>query len=246
MKKYRIFYLFLFCLIIIFSIAFNEGKSFALQIQWASTVENTNVGNADQALGKPDNYGATFYDGNDTTIETATYGGFGAGDNIEYNGTTLAVLLGISETLLAQADLISFEGQGVSTLPYEGASQWTFTDGINSATVPGSCPLYGTPVLASGNLSASEYASYFGIWENQRVGWVLIDIDRFFPVDPLSPNFKATLFGTGSARGGIQDHPDPDAIGRIGFGYPSSIPEPSTWLLFFSLIGMVSIKKKFN
>lgn len=210
---------------------FISMNSWAVTIQWASTVSDSTLLPAilaENVLGQPDSTFAGFYDGNAATTEMATFGGFGAGDNVAYDSGSLATLLGITESLLLQADFISFEVNGSAGLTFE-TSEWLFSDGANLLTV--SHTIGGAPsgaITGLGNVSFTDYDAFFGTTSSSAgdIAYILFDIDSNSLVDPSASGFTAKLSGIGSIP---TNSPDPDAMGRI---LPSrSVPEPTTLLL---------------
>ena len=204
--------------------------SLATTIQWASIVSSSNLppaGPAENALGRPDAVFASFFDGNAATAETATYAGFGGGDNIDYDFASLAALLGISESLLGEVDFISFEGNGTRGLTFE-TSDWLFDDGTNSLAVShtlGSPPA--GAVVALGNVSVSAYDLFFGTSSGFTgdYAYILFDIDGSSAVNPLAPGFTVFLSATGSTA---FNSPEPDVMGRF---FSISVPEPGAALV---------------
>lgn len=203
-----------------------------IQIQWADTVMNTNIGNAENALKRPDGQWADFLDDNAATLEMATYSGFGDGDNVKYDIVAFTNLLGISESLLTQADVISFECNGTTGGFYE-TSDWVFSDGIHAIRVS---YLFGYPdsaaIVALGNVSLRDYADFFRITNPLCSGdwvYILFDIDRPSPVNSSASTLTVTINAAGT-RGA--DSPEPDAVGRILYDGPVRpdtaylIPEP--------------------
>jgi hypothetical protein len=151
------------------------------------------------------------------------------GQNRNFNTSSgaLGFLLGISETLLARADFIAFENNGVSGLTFE-SSTWIFSDGINSLTVNYAFEAQAAgPILAVGNISISDYAAFFGFTDPGNSGdwaYILFEVDGVSNVDVLSPGFTTTLRATGLSE---TDSPDLDALARI-----VTVAEPSMVALF--------------
>lgn len=200
----------------------------AIQIQWAATVLDTNIGNAENVLGKPDSRYADFLDDNAVTLEMATYSGFGDGENIEYDTVAFANLLGISESLLTPADFISFECNGTAGGFYE-TSDWVFSDGVRAIRVS---YLFGYPdsaaIVVLGNVSLSDYANFFRIPNPLCAGdwvYILFDLDGQSPVNPSASTFTVTINAAGT-RG--TDSPEPDALGRIMRSDPMMIKRIQT------------------
>jgi hypothetical protein len=138
---------------------------------------------------------------------------------MHYSG--LARLLGVSESLLARADVIAFEGNGGGYGTWE-SSEWTFTDGVNTRRVsydyrigpfprPGSDPT----VIATGDIDNTAYSAFFGLCVASRDGakmsYILFDLHSTAPViDVRRQAFTITL------ANGRDGSPDPDAIGVFG------------------------------
>ena len=60
-------------------------------INWASSVSDSNVTDEGDALAKPDGVIVDdYFDSEVGTTRTATYSGFGAGDNVAYGSSALA------------------------------------------------------------------------------------------------------------------------------------------------------------
>ena len=226
-----------------------NGSAQASTIEWASTVSNFNFSNAENALGQPDNLMASFYDNNSATTETATYSGFGDGDNVNYDSTAFASLLDTTEALIAQADFISIEFNGTGGGLFE-TSDWSFSDGINNFSVSYvfNDPAAGS-IIGVGNISTANYANFFGLQDYEQIyghggewAYILFDINGFSYINPFSSNFSVTL----SAVGGPNniDSPEPDVMGRMG---TNPVPVPGTILLLCSgLIGLIGFRKKFK
>ena len=141
---------------------------------------------------------------------------------MHYSG--LARLLGVSDALLARADVIAFEGNGGHGAGIDNgweSSDWSFTDGINTRRVrfnelvgasphPGSDPT----VIATGSISSSAYSSFFGMCSKDHdspvISYRLFDLHSTAPALVTSRReFSVTLAnGTGG-----EGSPDPDAIG---------------------------------
>jgi hypothetical protein len=137
---------------------------------------------------------------------------------MHYSG--LARLLGVSERILARADVIAFEGNGGGFGTWE-SSEWTFSDGVNVRRVsydyrvgpfpnPGGDPA----VIATGDIDNTAYSAFFGMCAASRDGakmsYILFDLDSTAPViNARSQGFSITL-ANGTGAGGS---PDPDAIG---------------------------------
>jgi PEP-CTERM motif len=222
-------------------------NSWAVTIQWANTVSDSTLPMAfpaENALGLPDSTFAGFYDGDAATTEMATFGGFGAGDNVTYDTGSLAALLGVGESLLLQADFISFEVNGSVGLTFE-TSEWLFSDGTNSLTVAHA--IGGSPtgaITALGNVSFAAYDAFFGTTSLSKgdTAYILFDIDGNSLVDPLAPAFTAKLSAIGSIA---TDSPDPDVMGRILRASP--VPEPTTILLLgLGLVGLGFAKRRLH
>ena len=178
----------------------------------AQTVSWATEGNA-YALGAPDAV---------TGSSTLTLAG-GYTDSHNYSG--LAAFLGISPTMFGANQILAFEGNGGSG-PVGGweSSRWEFTDGTNSiftnfdeTQVNGGSSL----VLASGNLAAGVYTSYFGLpASNDVYSFVLFQVP--FSFNPAGLNVGIQN-GNGLSLPG-EGTPDPDAIGAI------VVPEPTSFL----------------
>ena len=141
---------------------------------------------------------------------------------MHYSG--LAGLLGVSDAILAQADVIAFEGNGGGAPGPDGgweSSDWTFTDGINVRNVrfnelvgafpsPGSDP----SVIATGSITSSAYSAFFGMCssdlDNPVISYILFDLhSKGTAIDTRRPGLSITV-ANGS---GGQASPDVDAIG---------------------------------
>ena len=238
MKKFFILHLFISLLIT--SVLLSNSAQ-AVNIEWASTVTSSSldINEAIKALGKPDDVRAYFYDQNPNTTLTASYTGFGNGDNVDYTS-----LLGIDEALLEEADIISFEYNGTAGYSFE-TSDWVFDDGTNSLEVSYvfNDPAAGA-IIGVGNLDNDAYANFFGFSNahGNAGDWVyiLFDIDGYSSVNPFESNFSVTLSAIGYTG---YNSPEPDAIGRIK---AAPIPEPATMFLLGSgLIGFAGTRRRF-
>jgi len=211
----------------------SSGASAGLiDLQWASSISDVSHSNfyADpaNALGKPDGLGAGFFDST-AAIESATYGAFGAGEESAFDSSALSGFLGVSESLLLDADFIAFEFNGTSGDSFE-TGEWEFSDGTSSVVVS---HVVNTPpsgaISSLGNISQSAYDTFFSLGDYPPLSpigewtFILFDIDGNSSVNPYTVNFSAKLSTDGVA---VLATPDPDAMARLG-----AIPEPSTALL---------------
>ncbi len=232
--------LILFVLFTLFLMSF-ASPSLAITVNWADKVTNSNIADAGDAIGKPDGVNAAF---NNATGATAEYSEFQNGENINYSTVAFAELLGVSESLLEEVDVVSFEFNGSLNLGFE-TSDWIFDDGINSMTVSrviGDSP--SGSIVGAGSITKYDYESFFGAPISKVGEWVylLFDIDGHSMVNPFSSSFSITLDTPGTGIG----TPNPDAIGLIGT--PSdTVPEPSSILLLttglLALIACFSCRK---
>jgi hypothetical protein len=218
----------------------------AIQIDWANSVSNVlNVENPSNALGKPDQMLADFSGISGIGDSSATYAGFGSGQNVMYNDADLAALLNVNPSILAQADFISFDRNGTPNVTYE-TSIWVFSDGNgNSLTVPYTYLTDPTgAVTAKGNVSNTAYASFFGfsaIYSGGDMAYLLFDIDgpNGNPsLDPFALGFIVTLMSKGDIS--TQGSPNTDVMGRMG----TPVPEPSLMVLLgISVLSLAGLKR---
>lgn len=211
----------------------------ATQIDWASTVISSTVADASGGLGRPDTVEVSSL----SVHQVMTFGGFGAGQTDNFTTAALASFLGVSSTVLANADFIVFEHNGAPHIPFE-TSTWTFSDGVNQLVAPYSSGSSASgPVSALGNISPSAYASFFSTSIIPSGDWafILFDIDGSSSVNLSSSTFQVTMNGPGDTSG-HPGSPDPDAFGRI-----NSVPEGSLFapaLLGLTTLSMVAFRRK--
>lgn len=143
----------------------------------------------------------------------------------------VASLLGVPEEMLAQAEVIAFEGNGGHGAGVDygwESSIWTFSDGIRTATVPFNelvgayrwyRPASHPAVMATGSLSSAAYSAFFGMCspelDSHIVSYILFDLDALSPsIDTASPNFSIRIANGYQPDGSFgEGTPDPDAIG---------------------------------
>jgi len=168
-----------------------------------------------------------------TITEFRTFGDPPA-PGIRYSG--LARLLGLTERVLARADVIAFEGNGSHpggagiSNGWE-SSTWTFSDGINSLTVrfnelvpPAQYPTMYPALVANGSIRGADgqfssglnaYTAFFGMCPAGPgvISYILFDLDSIKPaINTASPNFSIKVQNAGGPASG-EGTPDPDAIG---------------------------------
>lgn len=146
----------------------------------------------------------------------------------------LSILLGVSPTLLAQADVIAFEGNGgAAPAPNFGweSTRFTLGDGANLFVIDHDETLTSLApgVLATGQISFANYSAFFPAaagGADAIYSFILLDAPTninvaspLFSVDIKNGANIAPLMGHGEGT------PDPDAIGVI------NIPEPTSGLL---------------
>ena len=234
MKKIR-----LSCLLLLLTILGNsfEDSAQAILTEWASTVTNATVPDGAEALGIPDGVFTDFYDGSASTIERATYSGFGGGNNVIYDSGLFSSLLGISQSQLSRGDLIAFEYNGSGGGIFE-TCDFTFDDGVHSTLVSYIFGAASTDpmIIELGVIQNSAYTSYFGItniWGNVgNFSYLLFDVDGYSAVNPFVSGFSATISAVGGPSG-LPNHPEIDAIGRL------AIPAPGAIMLGSIGIGLV-------
>jgi hypothetical protein len=192
------------------------GPANAQVIRWAGNVDVARP----QALHAPDNRWTPV----DPPIRVNDFA-----TRMRYSG--LAWLLGVSDDLLARAEVIAFEGNGGhgAGIDYGWESSiWTFSDGIRTATVtfnelvgayrpdrPASHPA----VLATGSLSNAAYSAFFGMCspelDSHIVSYILFDLNMLsLSIDTTSPYFSIRIANGYQPDGSFgEGTPDPDAIG---------------------------------
>ena len=199
-------------------------------IDWASSVSNSNVPSAVNALGAPDGMHASFYDPAGGSLH-ATYSGFGAGSGIHYNTAGFASFLGVSETTLARADFFTAEVNGGTRPSIYENGLWEFSDGSNylSVNFDSANPGDSDAVIGYGGISINNYANFFGfanpITPEHSWSFLLFDVDGHSNINVASDNFRVTLTAANTGIGPMD--PDPDVMGR----FASTVPEPSSLLL---------------
>ena len=198
------------------------SRAEAQVVLWANGVVADPSGRGPYVTGPPD-YASGALSGVDWVTVDRFRGGF-------YPG--LAALLGVSDDVLASADVVAFDIQncGHGGGPTNGweSSNWKFTDGTSGAwveydervldpsTIPG--------VVASGEVvgRSPAYHAFFGItpppapecgpgWpEGRIVSYILFKVPG---VDTSSPLFR--IYASG-APGRGEGTPDLDAVGVLG------------------------------
>ena len=239
----NLFSTFLALIIVFFVALLNPAKAAIVEIEWASSITDTNLVPPDtytpeNILGRPDGNVAHF------SLEPLKYGtisGFGDGENVSYDSDSLLSLLNISEEFLAQGDFISIEYNGTGGGDFEG-SNWLFDDETNTLEVAYS---YNDPspssILSLGTISNDSYSNYFGFLNSRgtigNFAYILFDIDGTSSVNPFSSDFSVTL-----TAGSISDPntPEPDVMGVIA---PVPIPG-AIWLLGSAFAGLVGFRIK--
>lgn len=179
-------------------------------------------GNGVHALAAPD--------ARTNTLGAMQVGAFGGGR--AYPG--LAALLGVSDAVLARADVIAFELNGGSPGESGGfeSGRWVFIDGVNPPheidfdatrdwrTIPG--------VIANGTIgggstrevSGANYSRFFGIVPETDVfvSYILFDLPP--AVDASAPSFSVKV---SSFAGAGEASPDVDAIGVLSCAPPAAL-----------------------
>ena len=211
------------------------GSANAAVINWPTAVEATFPG-PETILGDPSTHSNSVLFANGAT---ATYSGFN--DGIFYDTTELAAALGVSDTFLASANFIAFDGNG-SPVGFE-SSTWVFSDGVNTITHPhnfGDGP--NGALIANSYLLTDSYNTIFNATYNEPgapyVGFAIFDLIAS-GINPYSDQFSATIIG-GSGDLGIHA-PDLVALGVID---PTVVPIPAAiWLFGSGLLGLLGISK---
>ncbi len=192
-------------------------------INWAGSI---NPGSPN-ALGAPDGIITPIGDAIQRQL-----GDFLATPTLSY--TNLSIFLGVSPTLLAQADIIAFEGNGgAAPAPNFGweSTRFTLSDGANLFVIDHDETLTGLApgVLATGQISFTNYSTFFPAaagGSDAIYSFILLDAPSNMNV--ASPSFTVDL-KNGANIAPLMGHgegtPDPDAIGVI------NIPEPTSGLL---------------
>jgi hypothetical protein len=180
-------------------------------LRWAhDLLQSTEVADASNSLGPPDGKVA----GYNKPVSQAKLGGFN--DGLGYDMTRLGAILGLSPSELQRMDFVTFEANGLPRLPYE-SGQWTFEDGVHSLSVTYRHDQQGPTghVIKSGNISADDYAAFFGVNRSllgDDMAFLAFDIDDVIELN--SNRLSVSL----QAIGGLDlESPDPDALGFVYF-----------------------------
>lgn len=165
----------------------------AIGVAWANAMGTTTgtVTSPMDALHSPDDAAASF----NSSGASAPFTGFGP--FVEYDTSSLATLLGVTEAVLIEADFIAID-RDLTPMGFE-TSTWVFTDGSGTLTVP---HVVGGP-LALGELAVvsptpTNFGAFFGFGPSaDEYAIILFDIDGV--VDPFSPSFTVTVTSGGAA-----------------------------------------------
>ena len=176
-------------------------------------------------------------DGNNMTIETVSFKGFGEGDNVVYDFHTLSNLMGTSETTVLSSDFILFELNGSSVdLRFESC-QIVFDDGNNHVLVDyimGQSP--DGPLVAVGNIPSDQFRQIFETSEisNVTYAFLLFDFDESTDFNPGSDNLTITINAVGSQEedSNFGNSPDIESVGRIMYPPPEDSAIKKTWMLY--------------
>ena len=218
---------------VVFAATFSTNIASAgiIALDWASVLDtSSNVTNPSGALGAPDDSYATF---GPPATAAATYSSFGAGSTTNTDDMSLAGLLSINESVLSQAEFITFEGNGPTPDPFE-TTTWTFDDGNSSIQVSHDyfIPVTGGGIVAFGNVSTNDYGNFFGVSVDPGAGSIAFLLFDLNGLNLTTPNFGVTIDAPG-IDSGVVGTPDIDVLGTI-----TSVPEPTAvWLI---LCGIVS------
>jgi hypothetical protein len=196
-----------------------ESRAGFVTIGWAGVASpGTNPPvSLDKILGAPDGRLARF-DG-DNPVE-ATVSGFST--TAMYDESDLATLLGVSLATLQQAEVITFDLNGLEH-DIESAT-WTFSaNGLTEVFHTGSAGP-NTPI-ATGMIAAADYTGFFstGALESPFPSFALFTLQS---VDSTSADFAVRI----SAVGVDPHSPDLDSVGVIRSS-ASAVPEPSSFTI---------------
>lgn len=186
------------------STAAAQPASEVREIRWATAVQDGSIPfmNSEKIVGYPDG-------------QTPNAGEQGSAVCSKFLECTheavsgLAALLGVSQQVLDDSDLIAFERNGTPGFGFEG-STWKFKAGSKQENV--SIP---NAAHATGTLSLSAYDAYFGTTSSGTGDYPFILID-LHTVDPLAADFSVEVV----AGGVVTQTPDVDAMGvfRVPYG----------------------------
>lgn len=206
------------CLMLVALISLHNPTN-AEVIRWATSIDfDFNVINPTQCLGAPDGDVANFFNG----VGGGTTSGARLDAFNQYHhplSVDLAQFLGIPPETISDADYLAFDANGTSGRRFE-SSTWTFSDGTATRTVvydfyaPNAAP----EVIAGGNVSRQEMASFFGYEDAAPTppgdfAYILFDIDSI--VDVESSDFSVLVTAAGGPSETDPNAPDIDAMGLV-------------------------------
>lgn len=178
-------------------------------VQWSGQIDSAvTVKDKTHATGKPDGKIA----GLGSPNSTARFSNFTV--VVDYDLNLFAKFLGVSSTLLKNADFIAFEYNGSPGTSFE-SSTWLFDGGERTITVHHDFKKSKTTkhLIHWGNVIPRKYAKFFNVPNRGSGCYAFLLFDLHGEIETDASKLKVTL----SSRSTGPGTPDPDAVGIVRF-----------------------------